>query len=90
MNVLSRPLGFPPSPSDLGELRDLAQRVASAFSSRLVVADFARHVKGGWFFIQAGPGTCAGTAHQGVFRAVAARLQGRTIGCAANACGGIL
>jgi hypothetical protein len=76
LNVLPDPAGFPPSPADLGVLAELAGRVGSAFRSRCVAADFARERAGGWLFIEAGPGSCAGTAHEGVFKAVAARLAG--------------
>lgn len=47
-----------------------------AFTSRLVVADFARDVSGAWWFNEAGPGSCAGTAHEAVFKHVASRLLG--------------
>jgi hypothetical protein len=76
LNVLPSPKGFPPTRADLRTVRELAGRVAGAFRSRCVVADFARRADGGWVFIEAGPGGCAGTAHEGVFKAVAARLRG--------------
>jgi hypothetical protein len=76
LHLVPRPAGFPPSHSDLTELRRLAGEVASAFRSRLVAADFARGVDGRWWFIEAGPGSCAGTAHEAVFKAVARRLRG--------------
>jgi hypothetical protein len=76
LNVLPDPAGFPPTPNDLTVLAELAGRVGSAFRSRCVAADFARESGGGWLFIEAGPGSCAGTAHEGVFKAVAARLAG--------------
>lgn len=76
LNIVPTPRGFPPNAEDLGLLAHLASRVGSAFRSRCVVADFARLVGGGWSFLEAGPGSCAGTAHEAVFKAVAARLQG--------------
>jgi len=77
LQVLPHPHGFPPSSEDLERLRSLASHVGKAFSSRLVVADFARHVDRSWYFIEAGPGSCAGTAHEGAFEAVAAVLLGQ-------------
>ena len=32
--------------------------------------------RGGWAFLEAGPGSCAGTVHEAVFKAVASRLLG--------------
>jgi hypothetical protein len=75
MNVVNEPHGFPPSAADRTTLARLAADVASAFRSRLVVADFARGVDGRWWFIEAGPGSCAGTPHEAVFKAVARRLR---------------
>lgn len=74
MNVVREPLGFPPSPDDLRTLDSLAGQIARAFRSRLVAADFARLKSGGWAFIEAGPGSCAGTGHEQVFKNVASRL----------------
>src|SRR5262249_21680174 len=71
LNVVSAPRGFPPSGSDLRLVEGLAREVARAFRSRLVAADFAREKSGEWTFIEAGPGSCAGTAHEAVFKAVA-------------------
>jgi hypothetical protein len=76
LHIVPRPRGFPPSAEGLGDLRRLAGQVASAFGSRLVVADFARGVDGRWWFIEAGPGSCAGTGHEAVFKAIARRLRG--------------
>ena len=84
------PKGFPPSAADLMTLTHLAGQVASAFGSRLVVADFARGLDGRWWFIEAGPGSCAGTAHEAVFKAVACRLQGERAGPEVDAVGGLL
>jgi len=89
LNVLPMPLGFPPSPANLNVLHELASRVGSAFRSRCVVADFARRKRGGWLFIEAGPGSCASTAHEDVFKAVAAKLRGDTLSVRTNQVGGI-
>ena len=73
-------LSVPDWPKSFGTwfptLRQLAGTVGSAFRSRLVVADFARGQDGRWWFIEAGPGSCAGTGHEAVFKAVARRLRG--------------
>src|SRR4051812_3703582 len=90
LHVVVRPAGFPPSADDLGTLRQRAGEVASVFHSRLVVADFARGLDGRWWFIEAGPGSCAGTEHEGVFKAVAGRLQGEEPRLEADAVGGLL
>jgi hypothetical protein len=90
LNILEQPKGFPPSPHDLNDLRRLAAQVASAFGSRLVAADFARLRKGGWCFIEAGPGSCSGTAHEAVFKAVAGRLLGSNPVVVGDAVGGLL
>jgi hypothetical protein len=76
LNIVPKPRGFPPKAEDIDLLGRLAERVGSAFRSRCVVADFAKLVGGGWPFLEAGPGSCAGTAHEAVFKAVAAQLQG--------------
>jgi hypothetical protein len=78
LNVLKTPAGFPPREGDLAVLARYAARVGSAFRSRLVAADFARLAGGGWCFIEAGPGSCADTAHEAVFKAVARRLMGES------------
>jgi hypothetical protein len=90
LNVLGTPRGFPPSGDDLHSLDRLASRVGSAFRSRLVAADFARLRKGGWCFIEAGPGSCAGTSHEAVFKAVARRLRGEDAEVLADDVGGPL
>ena len=89
LNVVAAPEGFPPAPADLRTLAELSRRVGSAFGSRLVVADFARDVRGQWVFIEAGPGSCAGTAHEQVFKSVASRLVGRPFPFTADAHGGV-
>ena len=76
MHMVRIPAGFPPSGDDLATLGRMAGQVAAAFRSRLVAADFARGRDGRWWFVEAGPGSCAGTAHEMVFKAVARRLRG--------------
>jgi hypothetical protein len=76
LNVLRDPDGFPPAPHELDALSALASHVGRAFRSRLVAADFAFMKSGGWVFIEAGPGSCAGTAHEAVFKYVAMLLNG--------------
>jgi hypothetical protein len=90
LHIVPRPAGFPLAGPDLAELRRMAGQVASAFHSRLVVADFARGVDGRWWFVEAGPGSCAGTAHEAVFKAVAKRLRGEQVGAEADGVGGPL
>jgi hypothetical protein len=90
LQLVPQPRGFPPSAADLAELRRLAGEVAGAFRSRLVAADFARDEGGRWWFIEAGPGSCAGTAHEAVFKAVACRLLGEPAELQADAVGGPL
>jgi len=68
---------------------ELSRRVASAFRSRLIVADFARNSEGDWIFIEAGPGSCAGTGHENVFKSVAARLCGERFDFAGDNVGGV-
>lgn len=88
LHVVTKPRGFPLERPDVDRLRELAARVGSAFTSRLVVADFARDVSGGWWFIEAGPGSCAGTAHEAVFKHVASRLLGQPTGLEEDVIGG--
>lgn len=90
LHVVPRPAGFPLSADDLVELSRLARDVARAFTSRLVAADFARAIDGRWWFIEAGPGSCAGTAHEAVFKNVASMLAGARCGLAADDVGGPL
>jgi hypothetical protein len=90
LHSVPRPAGFPPSSDDLTELRRLAGQVALTFSSRLVVADFARDVNGKWWFIEAGPGSCAGTGHETVFKVAARRLRGEKPALEGDAVGGPL
>jgi hypothetical protein len=90
LHLVPRPTGFPPSAGDLATVRRLAGEVARAFRSRLVVADFARGADGRWWFIEAGPGSCAGTGHEAVFKAVAHKLCGEDCVFQADAVGGRL
>ena len=89
LNVVAEPEGFPPSPIDLQTIEGLSRRVGGAFRSRLVVADFARDVRGKWIFIEAGPGSCAGTAHEQVFKSVAMRLCGQNTMFTGDNTGGV-
>lgn len=90
LNVVRDPSGFPPSPDDLQKLESLSTDVAEAFHSRCIVADFAREMTGRWIFIEAGPGSCAGTAHEYVFKAVATRLRGDSSPLSSDSVGGLL
>lgn len=76
MHVVPTPASFPPSDGDLHIIREMAARIGDAFQSRLVAADFIRDRFGKWWFLEAGPGAAAGTAHEAVFKFVASRLQG--------------
>lgn len=89
LQALATPSGFPPGKEDLRTLRRLASEIARAFASRGVMADFARLRSGGWTFIEAGPISAAGTAHEGVFRAVATRLAGGTPRLPSDGVGGL-
>jgi hypothetical protein len=84
------PKGFPLSAGDRATLARLAGQVTSAFRSRLVVADFACGLDGRWWFIEAGPGSCAGTGHEVVFKAVSRRLRGEEPGLEGDPVGGPL
>jgi hypothetical protein len=90
LHIVPGPKGLPLSLGDLAVLHRLAGEVASAFRSRLVVADFARGRDGSWWFIEAGPGSCAGTAHEAVFKAVARGLRGEMFSCEGDEVGGPL
>ncbi len=90
LHLVPRPAGFPPSDADVAELRRLARAVGVAFASRLVAADFARGADGRWWLIEAGPGSCAGTGHEAVFKAVARRLTGAPAAWEGDAAGGPL
>jgi hypothetical protein len=90
LHVVPRPKGFPPSADELASLRRMAGEVGSAFRSRLVVTDFARGLDGRWWFIEAGPRSCAGTDHESVFKAVARCLRGGRPELPTDAVGGPL
>jgi hypothetical protein len=89
LNLVAAPKGFPPSADHLCVMRDWSERIGSAFASRCVVADFARKKNGQWLLIEAGPGSCAGTAHEQVFKAVAQKLIGRTVNPFGDDVGGL-
>ncbi|HBP16365.1 MAG TPA: hypothetical protein DEA08_01050 [Planctomycetes bacterium] len=88
--VVPEPEGFPPTKADLEHLREQAGRIGKAFHSRLVVADFVRLEGGGWAFLEAGPGSCAGTGHEAVFKSVASRLMGAELPLEGDRIGGLL
>lgn len=90
MNVVAKPVDFPPSADSLDVLRRQAAAVGTAFRSRLVAADFALGRDGIWWWIEAGPGSCAGTAHEQVFKAAASRLKGESVEFGGDAVGGLL
>ena len=88
LNVVQKPRDFPPNKEELQILAKMALNIGRAFRSRLVAADFARQRDGTWLFIEAGPGSCAGTNHEAVFKAVARRLTGGKLQCPSDAVGG--
>lgn len=90
LNIVRDPRGFPPGDDDLRFIAKMAGDVGRAFRSRLVAADFARQANGEWVFIEAGPGSCAGTAHEAVFKAVASRLRDENVTPFSDAVGGVL
>lgn len=90
MHLCPNPRGLPLSSDDVRELAAHCIAVGAAFGSRLVVADFARLKAGGWRFIEAGPGSCAGTAHEVVFKAVSERFRGNEVALQSDRCGGPL
>lgn len=90
LHAVPSPTGFPPSNTDLALLKELSTRIGSAFRSKLIVADFVRDRQGNWWFLEAGPGAAAGTAHEAVFKFVAERLSGRDCCLAGNSVGGAL
>ena len=75
--------------ADLHALSVLADRTATAFKSRCVYVDFAREVERGWTFVDAGPGSCASTDHEGVFKAVASRLIEKKFAFRNDSVGGV-
>jgi hypothetical protein len=76
LHVVPNPKGFPPKDKELASLAEMAARISSAFGAHLIVADFVRDRMGKWFFLEAGPGAAAGTAHEAVFKFVARTIQG--------------
>lgn len=90
LHVVPAPIGFPPSEGDLRHLSEMASRIGSAFQSRLIVADFVRDHKRNWWFLEAGPGAAAGTAHEAVFKFVADQLRGGNTPLVGDAVGGPL
>lgn len=90
MHVVPKPAGFPPDKGSLAQLSAEAARIGSAFSSRLVVADFARRTAGDWVFLEAGPGSTAGTIHEEVYKHVGRRLLGIESKISGGPCGGPL
>ena len=88
-HAVARPRGFPPSKDDLRTLCQRAAAIATAFSSKLVCADFARTITGEWYFLEAGPGSSSGTAHEGVFKSVAAKIMGRNAEIQQDETGGL-
>jgi len=90
LHVVRNPEGFPPSAADLAAIAAMAERIGSAFDARLIAADFLRDKKGKWWFLEAGPGSAAGTAHENVFKFVAERLRGTAPTITSDAVGGPL
>lgn len=90
LHVVQSPAGFPPKNQDLSLLADLGREIGSAFTSRLVAADFIRDRRGAWHFLEAGPGAASGTAHETVFKFVAEKLRGGQAILPPNAVGGPL
>src|SRR5262249_50784151 len=88
LHLVKSPKGFPPKQRDLRLLAQMASEIGGAFRSRLIVADFAKQKNGQWLFIEAGPGSCAGTAHEAVFKAVACRLRGDEVLFQSHSAGG--
>lgn len=90
LHVVQSPAGFPPKTHDLSLLTDLARKIGSAFTSRLIVADYLRDRRGAWHFLEAGPGAASGTAHEAVFKFIAEKLRGRRTQLQEDAVGGPL
>ena len=90
LHVVPNPKGFPPNPNDLALLSGWAAKVGSAFSSRLICADFVRDRKDKWHFLEAGPGAVYGTAHEGVLKFVADALRGNIRAIDGYSVGGLL
>ena len=88
MLVVKDPEGFPLTTEDKTIIFDYASQIGKSFTSRLIVADFAKLKNGKWTFIEAGPGSCAGTGHEEIFKSVACKLLGRKYVFAGNKIGG--
>lgn len=73
LRVDSPPSTFPLDAKDIAKLFLLAGTI-TCFDSRLICADFVKTMDGDWCFLEAGLGSCAGTAHEFVFKSVAAKL----------------
>lgn len=79
MHVIKDPLGFPLSSEDVSTIKKYSWKIANLFRSRLFVADFVKDKEGQWYFVEADPGSCAGTGHEKVFKSVANCLLGKRI-----------
>lgn len=90
LHVVRDPRGFPPSADELHAITEMAAKIGAAFDARLIAADFIRDRKGKWWFLEAGPGSAAGTAHEAVFKFVAERLRATARNLVADAVGGPL
>lgn len=90
LHVVREPQGFPPSADELHAIKEMAAQIGTAFDARLIAADFIRDRKGKWWFLEAGPGSAAGTAHEAVFKFVAERLRATARNLVADAVGGPL
>jgi len=90
LHAVPAPKGFPPKKDDLRILSELSEKIGASFSSRLVVADFIRDREKKWWFVEAGPGSAAGTAHEAVFKYVANRLRGEVGEAFSDEVGGVL
>lgn len=89
MLVVKDPKGFPLTTEDKTIIFNYASQIGKSFTSRLIVADFAKLKNGKWTFIEAGPGSCAGTGHEEVFKAVACELLGHKYAFTGNKIGGL-
>jgi hypothetical protein len=65
-----------------------SEQIGLAFEARLIDADFVRNRSGKWWFLEAGPGAAAGTAHESVFKFVAEKLRGEFASLTNDAVGG--
>lgn len=90
LHVVREPKGFPPSTNDLRLIAEMAVKIGSAFEARLIAADFLRDRQGRWWFLEAGPGSAAGTGHEQVFKFVAERLRGTASKIESDTVGGPL